>query len=120
MNGEHVQAFVHQRGGYVVLRTQGVGTGDVHIGSAGGQYLAQMGGLGLQMHAQGHFQALERQCFFEFLLDTVQKRHVAADPAQLELTAFPQIDIFNVTLHRVAKLQKTWGFSYLPLQTTDF
>ena len=99
VDGKDVQAFVHQRGGDVVLRAQGVGARDVHIGPTGCQHLAQMGGLGLQMHAQGHLEALERLRPLEILLDSVQQGHVAAHPAQFELPAFPQVDIFDVTCH---------------------
>ena len=99
VDGKDVEALVHQGGGYVVLRAQGVGAGDVHFCSAGGHDLAQMGGFGLQMHAQGHFQALERLGFLEIPLDAVQQGHVAADPAELELAAFPQVDIPDVTCH---------------------
>ena len=60
VDGEDIQALVYQRGGHVVLGAQGVGTGDVHIGPAGGQHLAQMRRLGFQMHAQGHLEPFER------------------------------------------------------------
>ena len=99
MDGKDVEAFVNQRGGYVVLGAQRIGAGDVHIGPAGGQHLAKMGRLGLQMHAQGHLQALEGLCFLKVFLDAFQKGHVGAYPAEFELPAFPQVAIFDMTCH---------------------
>ena len=114
VDGEDIKAFVHQGGRYVVLGAQRVGTRDEHFRSAGGQHLTQVSRLGLQMHAQGHFQAFEGLRFFEVFLDAVQKRHVRAYPAQFELSAFPQIDIFDVTFHKSANLRK----KYLSLRKT--
>ena len=99
VHGEDVEALMYQRGGYVVLGAQGVGAGDVHICTAGRQHLAQVGRLGLQVNAQGHFEPLEGLRLFKILLDAVQQGHVAADPAQLELPAFPQGNIFDVVCH---------------------
>ena len=87
--GKHVQSFVNQGGGYVVLGAQRVGAGDVHLGATGGQHLAEVGRLGLQMHAQGHLEALERLRFLKILLNAVQERHMGAHPAKFELAAFP-------------------------------
>ena len=120
MDGKHVQAFVNQRRGHIVLRTQGIGARDVHFGPAGSHHFAQMGSLGFQVDAQGHFEALERLCFFEIPLDPVQQRHMGTHPAQFELSAFPQVDIFDVTCHtlfcfELAKIAKTGGISYFSL-----
>ena len=59
MDCKDVEAFMHQRSGYVVLGAQGVGAGDIHIGPTCRQYLAKVRSLGLQVYAEGHFKALE-------------------------------------------------------------
>ena len=60
VNGENAQAFVYQGRCYVVLGAQGVGARYVHVCAARCKDFAEMGGLGLQMHAEGNLQALER------------------------------------------------------------
>ena len=64
-----------------------------------------MGGLCLQVHAEGYLEALEGLCFLEIYFDAFQERHVAADPAELELSGFPKAAIFDVTYHKDAKIR---------------
>ena len=117
MDCKDVEAFVNQSGGYVVLGAQGVGTGDVHIGPTGSQNLAQMRGLGLQMHAEGYFKALEGQCPTEILLNSVQKGHVGAYPAELEFSAFPKVYVSDVA-HKCLRHPRLDRGSHLECKVT--
>ena len=56
--GEYLEALMHESGGHVVLGGKGIGTGDVHLRPAGGQGLAEVGGLGLEMYREGYLQSL--------------------------------------------------------------
>ena len=60
VDGEDAQAFVYQGRCYVVLGAQGVGARDIHFRAARCKDLAEMGGFGLQVYAEGNLQALER------------------------------------------------------------
>ena len=50
VDGEHVQAFVDEGGGYVVLGGQGIASGYVHFRPAFGEDLTEVGCLGLEMN----------------------------------------------------------------------
>ena len=99
VDGEDVEPLVDQRRGHVVLRTEGIAAGGVHFRPAGGQAQAQACRLGLHVHAQGDLESLERLRGHEIFLDAVKQRHVVADPLDLERSAFPQVDVSDVTGH---------------------
>ena len=99
VDGKDIESLADKRRGHVVLGGQGIAAGDVHLGSAGRKDLAKMGGLGLQMNAEGYFQPLEGQFAPKILFYAVQKRHMIPDPLYLKLSAFPEIDVSDVVCH---------------------
>ena len=100
VDGEHVQPCMGQSGRHVVLRGQRVAARGVHLGAAGGEAQAQARRLRLHMDAQRNLHPGERLGVDEILLDAVKQRHMVADPADLERSAFPQIDISDMAGHR--------------------
>ena len=99
VDGEHVQSFVYQRGGHVILRAERVAAGGIHLGAAGGKAKAQPCRLRLHVHAQGDLQAGKRLGLHEILLYPRKQGHMVADPADLQRSALPQVDVFDVTGH---------------------
>ena len=61
VDGEDVEAFVHEGGCDIVLGAQGIAAGDEHLRAAGGEHFAQVGRLGFEMDAEGNPQSLERE-----------------------------------------------------------
>ena len=96
VSGEHLQPALHERGGHVVLRGEGVGAGDVHFRAAGGQHAAEVGRFRLQMHRQRDAQAGERLLRGEFALQRAQQRAVALDPVYFQLARRREGDVFDV------------------------
>ena len=99
VDGEDIEPLVDQRRGHIILRGQRVAAGGIHFRPAGGQAQAQARRLGLHVHAQGDLEPLERLRGHEIFLDAVKQRHVVADPLDLERSAFPQVDVSDVTGH---------------------
>ena len=94
---EDVEAVMYKCGRDVVLGRKRVAAGDVHLGSAEGEHLAEVGCLGLQMHRQCYGQAFEGLCLLEFLFESAQERHVVSDPLYLQFARRPKFRIAYLT-----------------------
>ena len=77
------EALRCQRRCNVVLRGEGIAAGDVNLGAACVQDLAQIRGLGFKVDRHGDSHAAERLRPRKLLPDGVQNRHVGPDPVDL-------------------------------------
>ena len=93
VDGEDVETFMDEGGCDVVLRAEGIATGYVHFGPAAGKDFAEMCGLGLKVYRERYFETFEWFVEGEFLLESVEKGHVPADPFDFELSGFPESGI---------------------------
>ena len=85
VDGVHLHTSGGEGRGHVVLRGERVGAGDEHLRASGGQYAAEVGSLGLQVHAESDFQASEGLFTFKISLYPPQNGHIAPDPGNLNL-----------------------------------
>ena len=97
VDGEDGDAEVlDQAGGHVVLGAERVG-GDQHeVGAAGLEGAGEVGGLGGDVQAGRHAQAVERLFLGEALADAGQHRHVAVGPEDALLAAGGELGVFDV------------------------
>ena len=112
VDGEDVHPLPHECGGDVVLGREGVAAGHIHLGAAFRKDLAEVGGLGFEMDAEGDFQACERPAGGKLFADGGEERHMVPDPADLQFPALPNLPVSDVTSHGVcnfkgAKIKKT-------------
>ena len=87
---EDVEALVHEGGGDVVLGGEGIAAGDVHVGAAGRQDLAEVRGLRLEVDREGDLEALEGLLLPELFFKAVQKRHVMPYPFYFQFSVGPE------------------------------
>ena len=102
MDGEHVQSLVDQRSRHVILRRQRVAAGGVHFGASGGEAQAQARRLRLHVDAQRDLHARKGLRLDEILLDAREQGHVVTDPLDLQRAALPQVDVSDVTGHKLS------------------
>ena len=84
---------------HVVLSGERVGAGDIHLGASGGQYAAEVRRLGLQMHAEGYFQACEGLFALKIGLNAAQHGHIALNPGYFLLAGRGECYVLDL-IHR--------------------
>ena len=93
MDRKDIKAFVYQCRSYVILCAERVAARDEHLGPSFGKDLAQVGGLGFQMHRKGDLHASEWFALGEFFFESPQKGHMLLYPVNLQFSGRPQAGI---------------------------
>ena len=89
------QTVLRQRRRDLVLRAEWIGAGDGHLRAACRQHLAQIGGLGFQMHRQCDLETGKRLLARKIAANVAQNRHMCFYPADLPLSGFRKVQIFD-------------------------
>ena len=91
----HIHSLCRQRCSDIVLRRQRIRAGDVHLCAAHFEYAAEIRGLGLQMHGQRDPESGKRLLARKIAADVAQNRHMCFYPANLPLSGFRKVQIFD-------------------------
>ena len=91
----HIHSLCRQRRGNIILRRQRIRAGDVHLCTAHFEHTAEIRGLGLQMHGQRDLEAGKWLLSRKIAADVAQNRHMCFYPADLPLSGFRKVQIFD-------------------------
>ena len=97
--GIDVQPGFDQGGGNVILGREGVRAGDEHLGAAGSQYLAEVGGFRLQMDGEGDALSRKGPGLAKLLFEASEDGAVSFDPLDFVLARRRKTEIPNHTHH---------------------
>ena len=93
VNSEDIQSLVDKGGGDVILGTERVASGHIHIGPGMSENLTEVCGLRFQVDGKSHFLSGERFGFTEFFFQPTEKGHVVLYPFYLDLTVPPKLGV---------------------------
>ena len=97
--GMYGNPVCYERRGNVILRGQGIASGDMYLGAAVPQDGCQICGFCLQMDGHGYFQSREGFTFQIIGANRVQNRHVRAHPVDFVPPAFGKCGILDIIFH---------------------
>ena len=91
----HIHPLGRQCRSNIVLRRQRIRAGDVHLSTAHFEHTAEIRGLSLQMHGQRDLETGKRLLACKIAADVAQNRHMCFYPADLPLSGFRKVQIFD-------------------------
>ena len=91
----HIHSLCRQRRSNIVLCRQRIRSGDVHLSTAHFEHTAEIRGLGFQMHRQCDLETGKRLLARKIAADIAQNRHMCFYPADLPLSGFRKVQIFD-------------------------
>ena len=96
-----------ERGGYIILRGEGIAAGDVNLGAARVEHLGEVGGLGFEVDGHGDAHPAEGLGAFKFGADGVQNGHIGPHPVDLVSAARGGFGRGNVRVgHGISFMEK--------------
>ena len=91
----HIHSLCRQRRSDIILCRQRIRSGDVHLRAAHFEHTAEIRGLSLQMHGQRDLETGKRLLARKIAADVAQNRHMCFYPADLPLSGFRKVQIFD-------------------------
>ena len=91
----HIHSLCRQRRSDIILCRQRIRSGDVHLSAAHFEHTAEIRGLSLQMHGQRDLETGKRLLARKIAADVAQNRHMCFYPADLPLSGFRKVQIFD-------------------------